>query len=221
MNQENICKTRGLRLKEARQAANLTLKEMSRCGLINFNTLCGWELGKHGGLTERGAIKVVERLSKCGVTCSVEWLLYGIGAKPYRNETELLPKSFMSLDQWKHAHIDLLNRLYPNFLSLTVNDNTMSPEFNPKDYVCGYPTTPDLLTKASHKIIIAKLSNGEKLLRKLMIDPSGTIALITLNQEHENGCLINPSIEQFSLVMCHVKHDDLYEAINKRITHAK
>ncbi len=60
---------RGNRVKRCRNIANLTREAVCDTGALNILTLKGWELGKHGGLSEAGAQKVLARVEKEGVRC--------------------------------------------------------------------------------------------------------------------------------------------------------
>src|SRR5262249_31447785 len=50
---------------------------------ISANTLQSWEKAKAGGLTSKGAKRILSALQQEGVNCSTEWLLYGIGHPAY------------------------------------------------------------------------------------------------------------------------------------------
>ena len=58
---QDLCspKSRGERLRRVRNLANLSRKNFPLHG-INLNTLKGWEIGRHGGLTEKGAKKNIK-----------------------------------------------------------------------------------------------------------------------------------------------------------------
>ncbi|MBI5448694.1 MAG: XRE family transcriptional regulator, partial [Gammaproteobacteria bacterium] len=58
---------RGRRIKILRVLANLDRKAVEEKHGINFNTLKGWELGRHGGLTEKGAKKIISMCQQEGV----------------------------------------------------------------------------------------------------------------------------------------------------------
>src|SRR5437868_3849341 len=70
------------RLKRIRNLANLTREQVCEEGNINIHTLIGWENGRFGGLTRAGAKRLLKRVAREGVQCTVEWLLNEIGRGP-------------------------------------------------------------------------------------------------------------------------------------------
>ncbi|MCD8499601.1 MAG: hypothetical protein LRY43_00230, partial [Gammaproteobacteria bacterium] len=169
-------KARAIRLKEARGVAGLTLKEMSSTGLINFNTLCGWETAKHGGLTERGALLVAKRLDECATECSVEWLLYAQGDKPKK---KLLIKE--PINKWVSSLHKLITDTHPSLLYMQVTDSSMTPEYHIGDYVYGFPLSPDIhqLYSVSGKSVIVQQKSGNLALRKLIVNQISNEILLT------------------------------------------
>lgn len=83
-NQEIIilAKERSERLRRLRNLANLSRKELCDGASININTYIGYEVGKYGGITLKGAVKVIDYLIQKGVSSSVEWLMHGTGSPP-------------------------------------------------------------------------------------------------------------------------------------------
>ncbi len=75
-------KARGKRLKFVRKLAGLSRKQLEKKYGISANTVQSWEVAKKGGLTERGAHRILAVIQKEGINCSIEWLLYGTGAPP-------------------------------------------------------------------------------------------------------------------------------------------
>ena len=205
-------KSRAARLKEARDIAGLTLKEMASTGLMNFNTLCGWETAKHGGLTERGALLVVKRLSECNTQCSIEWLLYGQGQRPGKKTllgNIALGESTNKLAASMHKLIIDSN---PGLLCIQITDSSMAPEYNIGDYVYGSPFSPDIyqLSSISDRPIIVKLEAGDLILRKLRANQiSNEIILLTCNQSFHPPFLYNPKIEIIATIICHIRNDGL------------
>lgn len=88
VNQSTACQ-RGQRLKRLRNLANLSRKAMCENADLNINTLKGWEIGRHGGLTHQGAKKILKRVANEGVQCSEQWLLHDTGPGPRLSEAHL------------------------------------------------------------------------------------------------------------------------------------
>lgn len=72
----------GKRLKYIRtHLLNVTRRELCEHTDISVAAVKAWELGLGGGLTEKGAEKLIPRLRELGIYCSVAWLLHGIGTE--------------------------------------------------------------------------------------------------------------------------------------------
>lgn len=204
-------RARGNRLKQARKLAKLTLKTMSG-GAINFNTLGGWEAGRHGGLTEKGALKVIDRLAQEGVTCSTQWLLYGIGDEPSIAATIQPVTEWKTTQEFLTIEKSIILQLHPDFIGMDIQDEAMAPQFNTGDYVCGKPLSEDLLSQAIGQIIIAELDSGETLLRRLLVDTNTqTFTLVASNPQFIESIHHNIRISRWAKVLCHLCHDALYQ----------
>ena len=58
---------KGERVKRIRHLANLSREELCAGGEINLATLISWEVGRFGGLSQKGAIRLIARVAKEGV----------------------------------------------------------------------------------------------------------------------------------------------------------
>src|SRR4051812_20163003 len=77
---------RGRRLKSLRKMADLSRKAITMKHQISASTIQAWEEGKSGGLTAKGAQRIIAALKEEGVFCTLEWLLQGEGQSPYLAE---------------------------------------------------------------------------------------------------------------------------------------
>ena len=77
-----LSKERAERLRRLRNFSNLTRKELCEGAGININTYIGYEVGKYGGISKKGAEKVINYIEKKGVYSTVEWLMTGCGQPP-------------------------------------------------------------------------------------------------------------------------------------------
>lgn len=212
----NSAQERGLRLKEARNLAKLTLKEMSDCDYINFNTLCGWELGKHGGLTEAGAKKVIKRLGEAGIDCSINWLLKGEGVEAHRNDHTPIKQHFENIDQWISAQSKLLSEMYPYFISTMMLDNSMSPTVNKGDFVAGLPVIKSSLQELCNRVVIANIDDDIIVVRKLIFDhQTQEVTLISENENFSPRFIQNPKINSIALITLQLKHHNIYQENSK------
>ena len=72
-------KERGRRLKLLRSMTGLPRKALEQKYHISASTIQSWEDAKAGGLTEKGAKRVIQVFHKEGIQCSLNWLLHGLG----------------------------------------------------------------------------------------------------------------------------------------------
>lgn len=168
---------RGERLRKIRNLANLSRKDMCEGSDINLDTLIGWEVARHGGLSAVGSRKVVERVAKEGVFCTVDWLLHG---------TEPLPKVILAFSEKTHLHENLLSdeekkifaelsyfkSHYHSILTLVMEDNSMLPFFEAGDRLAGVKRVkhsfesllnkPCIIELKDHTLFAGILKRGSK-----------------------------------------------------------
>ncbi len=178
---------RAERLKRVRLLAGLSRKEMGEGELaIHSDTYKGWETARFGGLTDKGAQKVVEKLRVYGVSCSVNWLLYGIGVPPFQDHSikassdNLINNSTSSsvfgcnkVDQIDQIFGDSAGRIskelaafkaQENSIDFCITDDSMSPWYLPGDIVAGVKILAMIRDGVD---CIIQLPSGELLLRKV------------------------------------------------------
>lgn len=73
---------RGKRLKSLRLMADLSRHDIQDKYDISEYTLRSWEEGRHTGLTEQGAKRMLMVLKKEGIQVDIGWLLEGVGNYP-------------------------------------------------------------------------------------------------------------------------------------------
>lgn len=161
---------RASRLKRLRNLANLSRKEMCEASDIKHDTLIGWEVSRHGGLSKIGAQKVISRVAKAGVQCTLEWLLEGIGPMPIIFPNLIIGNSSEAICvEEKIIHNELLffKSQYPDAIDYVVEDDGMIPQYFPDDHLAGIKRYGE---KISHLIgydCIVQLTDGIILLRRL------------------------------------------------------
>jgi len=208
---------RAERLKRLRNLANLSRKDMCEGSGINLNTLIGWEVARHGGLSKVGAKKVITRLAKAGVFTTLEWLLYGIGQGPnvVPNFDELSEQKHKAspdyrLDEEEQKIIEELlvfKKQYQETADLIVEDDGMSPFYEKGDYVAGVKYFRDKAEKAINKPCIVQLETGEIVLRILKTGTEkDTYTLLCSNyQASTNTPIVNIKILSAAIVIWHRK----------------
>jgi hypothetical protein len=159
---------RAERLKRARLMAGLSRKEMGEGEFpIHADTYKGWEIGRFGGLTEKGAQKVIEKLKAHGIHCSVNWLLFGVGVPPFEDysgvSTSQVDNAFE--DQGAQISRELsVFKAQKNAIDLYISDDSMSPWYLPGDVVAGIKILSMIRDGVD---CIVQLPSGELLLRKV------------------------------------------------------
>lgn len=160
---------RGKRLSRLRNILNLTRLELCNSTTINFNTYKGWELGKFGGLTAKGADKIISFFNQNGVICNIKWLMDGEGIEPY-----FIPKSEMQPDsclleneQLIINEIGFLNSYLKDIIYYKIADDGMLPEFDIGDYVAGIKVNAEGISDLINKNCIIHTKNGDYLVRQI------------------------------------------------------
>ncbi len=80
--QDMSAEARGKRLRVVRMMTGLPRKGFEEKYDISASTIQSWEAAKAGGLTKRGVARILDVLKQEGIFCTMDWLLYGIGASP-------------------------------------------------------------------------------------------------------------------------------------------
>jgi len=171
-------KKRAERLFTLRRMAGVNRPELATISAISVNTLTSWELARAGGLTLKGAQRVVDALKKCNVVCTTLWLLEGLGDKPYvadRGEisvrTPSTDESILLPEQEKiFQEINYFCSINKNAIMLRVLDDSMLPHVRSGDILGGVlvpehynPLENELyLLRINQKLICRKLFRGDK-----------------------------------------------------------
>jgi transcriptional regulator with XRE-family HTH domain len=171
---------RAERIKKVRNLANLTRKQMCERSSIKPQTLIGWEVARHGGLSKTGAKKVIECVAKEGVVCTFEWLFDGVGQGPtvipdYQNFSSLTTPSTDEGQAPRDDHANIIEELrvfkqhFTNSTELQISDDSMLPMFEKGDYVAGVKYYHAEISQQINKICIVQLDTGLSLLRVLKL----------------------------------------------------
>ena len=104
---------------------------------IAIQSLKGWELAWGGGLTAKGAEKIVQRAKSLGLYCTTSWLLHGIGAKATHFTHDLETSNQEDKQIVKEL---LLFREQSNTIDTAITDDAMLPLLYPGNFVAGILT---------------------------------------------------------------------------------
>lgn len=179
---------RGKRVKNVRLFAGLTQTALEDKYDISVNTQQGWEKGKRGGLTPKGAMRIMYAMRQEGVYVTKEYLLYGIGIGPQRLEdivhTGIDVEQALDTDEETAIHNELITfRKYNhNAIDMRVIDDAMSPQYMLGEYVGGQRLFNDDIVKCVNYDCIVETVAGEFLFRRLKSgNKPGVYTLYCLN----------------------------------------
>ena len=139
----SISQARGERLEILRKMAGLTRKAFEDKYGVSANTIQSWESAKAGGLTERGAQRIIPLLQREGIYCTIDWLLFGSGSRPqlanphFSEINETPAKYHLSEDTVIMKELLAFRKLNENSIDLVVNDDGLGPHYKTGDYVAG------------------------------------------------------------------------------------
>lgn len=171
---------RSERLRRVRNLSNLTRKQICDDKTININTFTGWELAKFGGLPVDGAERIVKRVAKEGVICSIDWLLHGTGLPPQviidrSNESNLIENSF-SIPSYLEVHekaifeeLIIFRKYYKDIIYLIIQDDSMLPIYKPGEWVAGANYYGNAIPNLIGLDCIVKTEDGQTLVRTLRL----------------------------------------------------
>lgn len=189
-------KMRGKRLRTLRMMTGLSREAFAEKYGISASTIQSWEAAKAGGLTSKGANRMIPVFLDEGIRCTVDWLLYGIGNPPQQSnwhyQQELrepaAPTTYNITDQDAIIAQELLRyrELNPDVIDYVIVDDGMSPHYIAGDYVAGSRRRKDEIYTLLGMDCIVETKNNEILLRRLKQGSRpGLYTLISSNLDSE------------------------------------
>jgi len=174
---KSLLQARGRRLKSLRKMADLSRKAMTIKHEISASTIQAWEEAKSGGLTMKGAQRVISALKDEGVFCTLEWLLHGEGQSPYVTQKAFLgaretPSEFLNTVTLSDADViakelNVFRTLNHDVLDMLVYDDGMCPLYQPGDTIGGKRFQGENLANLIGRNCIIEIKTGEVLCRRL------------------------------------------------------
>lgn len=194
LDQKSTPEARGRRLKSLRLMAGLSRKTFQDNYLVSASTVQSWEDAKAGGLTEKGARKVIKYFQQEGIRCAVDWLLYGIGLPPQfsdklfqqhlQQQEAMINRPEMSEDRAIVNELLAFRQHNPDAVEFIVPDNGMSPLYLKGDYVAGKRRHNENINSVVGLDCVVETKENEVFLRRLrMGSQPGLYTLICLNPE--------------------------------------
>ncbi|MDF2867123.1 MAG: hypothetical protein K0S11_593 [Gammaproteobacteria bacterium] len=178
---ELLKKQRGNRVRILRTSLRLSRRAFSEKYGIRRGTLQNWEDGRYGGLTEKGAMQLLEIMRSEGLYYSIEWLLHGVGEdtqiakvydavipRPVKVQDLPLERLVYQESAFINEELALYCRHYhPDVIDLCLPDDKMAPYYCQGDVVAGRKRYKQDIAKLIGQICIVQLSDGRVLLREL------------------------------------------------------
>ncbi len=161
---------RGKRLTDVRNLLRMKRLEFSDFLAISQYTIRSWEQGQYGGLTEKGAMAIREKIMEKGLYFHEDWLMNGTGKFPIFLDAEEQQQTLQNKDKiliQKESHEFQKN--YPNHLILEISDLNMSPFFEVGDLIGGVIISPDHYATAIKMLCIFQ-PNEETILYRQFVE---------------------------------------------------
>lgn len=181
---EILKKQRGNRVRVLRTALQLSRRAFAEKYGLPRGTLQNWEDGRYGGLTERGAMQLIEIMQQENLYCSVEWLLHGVGeapplinatytltpTEPARINDAAIAKYTYQETAFMNEELSVFRRHYhPHVLELWVPDDDMLPHYQAGDLIAGRKRYDKSIATLAGQICLVQLADGRILLRELQL----------------------------------------------------
>ncbi len=179
---------RGKRLRTVRSMAGLTRDQVEKKYGLSAYTVQSWEAARAGGLTKRGAERVIPMVRNEGIYCTVDWLLHGVGEPPRPTYLQINPKPEPDYVQNEASTIIqellLFRSLNRDAIDLVVSDDGMDPFYCQGDYVAGKRYFEEMIARLVGHNCIVQTDNNLILLRRIKLSKSsGMYNLICLNPD--------------------------------------
>lgn len=187
--------TRGTRLKFLRtRALGLTHDEFAKLVGLGASTIRHAEKSHITDLSEKNAKKIVSALVDLNINLTLSWMLNGVGTAPVAynppgSEQIIQGQTSQEIQYYRHTH--------PNSITMTLDNNKLSPFFLRGDVVGGIKASSNFVQKnKTHIFIIVTKDNNKSINRIGDINPltrsaycfkslliSSDAELITLNYQ--------------------------------------
>ncbi len=148
----------GGRLKKIRKMTGLSVEEFAEKLGYTRQSISYWENANNHGLSQKGAMAVVQFVKNYGILCDVAWLMYGVGEVYTLPSWKNLSPQAVTADKnekihIKHFHIyqeiDLFTRSHKEAIVTEITHSMLEPFWQKGDWVggCFAPITKEQLGK--------------------------------------------------------------------------
>jgi transcriptional regulator with XRE-family HTH domain len=192
---------KGQRLRFIRTLSGMTAKAFAHICGVGYTTINCWEKGVNS-LTEKGAQRIVTAMQNIGVNCTISWLLRGQGELPtieqqkfsrFNYNTIIPPISQLAVQEGTLVYdktsmckeIEQFKALHTAHLISVIQDESMSPIYQPGDWVGGPSLLKENLELAHQKNCVVKFRDGNLLIYRVQVDNilMGRLNFYVLNPE--------------------------------------
>lgn len=191
---------RGQRLRAIRDALRLSRRALEDKYGISAPTLQNWEEARNNGLTEKGAKRILKAFLAEGVTCSLEWLFYGIGEEPRFPDVAVkifAQKNVLSEETIIAQELRLFHQLNPEAVDTVIADDGLAPALLPGDRVAGKRYFDKDMEKAIGQICIVQTMAGKVLVR--LIKSGKDVELYNLECTNPQTVVVQPLLADIQL----------------------
>lgn len=170
---------RAKRLKEVmeicKESKEISKKEFCDRYNISQTSLHYWENAVGGGLTEKGARKIANAMREEEITCSVNWLMTGLGISPQPIKSSSSFKSKVDTNRLEEitetklikAEIEHFCDIHYNAITMIIKDDGMEPLYLVNDYVGGKKLDDSDISHAIDKDCIIEIPGTEPICRRI------------------------------------------------------
>ena len=129
-----------------------------------------WESGRAGGLTKKGADRVLKAYQREHILCTHDWLLQGVGASPVLMDESRDPAAHRAHAVFSGLAEDIayLRSLYDHVVDLPIADQSMMPDYPQSAHVVGISHYKEQILSSVGKDCIVHAVGHPPIFRRLL-----------------------------------------------------
>ncbi|MAV28298.1 MAG: hypothetical protein CMF43_00620 [Legionellales bacterium] len=192
-------RARARRLLALRGLAGLSRDLLHKRYGIAKATVQNWESARAGGLTRKGAQRILKVYHAEGVVCSFDWLMHGVGVGPELvSQLRSVPASDVPTKaslSGLAGDIDFLRTLYDHVVDMPLDDRSMQPAYPQSAHLVGISYYKDHIQQAvGHDCIIHAVSHPPMFRRLMPSDQVDHYHLVPLNLSGDFPIITNVEV---------------------------
>lgn len=161
--------SRAFRLKMVRKATKLSRKAFALKYQIALGTLQNWETARFGGLTEKGAKRMIGCFKEEQIICDFKWLMTGDGLEPdfsmiFEPEQQAATPEISHEDEQAFCQqdLDFFCQANKNAIFHVINDDSVEPYFHAGETVAGTMCFGEDIKQCVHQLSIVRTIQGQQ-----------------------------------------------------------